>query len=112
MTTQTITDDFDIMWSVPERAGKGFACRVVVVNRKTNDVAGTYSGEAATAREAENIACNKAKQAIYDGFSLDTPRLASAPAQAQALEDARASEPAGKRLDVVVKNVDSVASDE
>lgn len=109
MTTQTITDDFDIMWSVPEREGKGFACRVVVVNRKTNGVAGTYSGEAATAKAAENIACNKAKQAIYDGFSLDTPRLASAPAQAP--EDGRASEPVGKRLDVVVKNVECVESD-
>lgn len=56
----------------------------------------------------------QSKQAIYDGFSLDTPRVAFAPAQAQAqaLEDARASEPAGKGLDVVVKNVDSVASDE
>ncbi|WP_454875298.1 hypothetical protein [Paraburkholderia xenovorans] len=103
MTTQTITDDFDIMWSPPERAGKGYACRVIVVSRATNDVAGTYSGEAATAQKAENIACAKAKQAIYDGLSLGSPRLASEPAQAP--EDRCVAEPAGKALDVDVKNV-------
>jgi len=108
MTTQTITDKYDITWSAPERSGRDYVCDVIVVDRETNEIAGRYKGEASTAAKAENIACSKARQAIYDGVGVSSSRLAAAPAQAPApastliLREVPAQ--LSTQIDVVVEN--------
>lgn len=113
MTTETITERFDITWSAADRVGRDYVCDVIVVDRETNEVAGRYQGEGSTATKAENIARAKAKQAIYDGIGGRNSRLAAAPAQAPA----PASSPIprevpaapGGQISVVVKSVPSLS---
>lgn len=65
MTTETITEKYDITYSVPERAGgKNYICDVRVWHREENRVMGVYRGEATRKPTAERLAREKAIAAI------------------------------------------------
>jgi hypothetical protein len=65
MTTQTITEMYDITYSKPERQGRrNYVCDVHVWHRQENRVMGVYQGEAARAPTAERLAREQAIAAI------------------------------------------------
>lgn len=65
MTTLTITDKYDITYSMPEReGGRDYVCDVSVWHRQENRVMGVYRGEAPRKPTAERIAREKAIAAI------------------------------------------------
>ncbi len=65
MTTETITDKYDITYSMPEReGGRDYVCAVSVWHRQENRVMGVYRGEAPRKPTAERIARVKAIAAI------------------------------------------------
>lgn len=65
MTTQTITDKYDITYSMPERqGGRDYVCDVSVWHRQENRVMGVYRGESPRKPTAERIGREKAITAI------------------------------------------------
>lgn len=65
MTTETITDKYDITYSMPERdGGRVYVCTVSVWHRQENRGMADYRGEAPRKPTAERIAREKAIAAI------------------------------------------------